>query len=99
MKDEKLTLEWDSLVKPNQTIVVYMGLLALSQICDQLIKHGASKNLPIAVVEQGTTSSQKVVTGNLLNIVKKVKSEKLKSPSLIIVGNVVKLRRKLNWFN
>ncbi len=99
MKDEKLTLEWDSLAKPNQTIVVYMGLLALSQICDQLIKHGASKNLPVAVVEQGATSSQKVVTGSLLNIVQKVKGEKLKSPSLIIVGNVVKLRRKLNWFN
>jgi uroporphyrin-III C-methyltransferase/precorrin-2 dehydrogenase/sirohydrochlorin ferrochelatase len=99
MKNEKLILEWDSLAKPNQTVVIYMGLLALSQICEQLIKHGASKNLPIAVVEQGTTSGQKVVTGSLLNITQKVKQEKLKSPSLIIVGNVVKLRKKLNWFN
>jgi uroporphyrin-III C-methyltransferase/precorrin-2 dehydrogenase/sirohydrochlorin ferrochelatase len=79
--------------------LVHLGLLALSQICEQLIKHGASKNLPIAVVEQGTTSDQKVVIGRLLNITQKVKQEKLKSPSLIIVGNVVKLRKKLNWFN
>jgi uroporphyrin-III C-methyltransferase/precorrin-2 dehydrogenase/sirohydrochlorin ferrochelatase len=99
MKNEKLTLDWDSLAKPNQTIVIYMGLLALSQICDQLIKHGASKKLPIAVVEQGTTSDQRVVTGNLLDITQKVNQEKLKSPSLIIVGNVVRLRKKLNWFS
>ncbi len=99
MKDEKLTLEWGSLAKPNQTVVIYMGLLALSQICEQLIKHGAPKSLPIAVVEQGTTSEQRVITGRLLNITQKVKQEKLKSPSLIIIGNVVKLRRKLNWFN
>jgi uroporphyrin-III C-methyltransferase/precorrin-2 dehydrogenase/sirohydrochlorin ferrochelatase len=99
MKDERLTLEWDSLAKPNQTIVIYMGLLALSQICVELVKHGAPKDLPIAVVEQGTTSQQRVITGALSNIVQKVKREKLKSPSLIIIGNVVKLRKKLNWFN
>jgi uroporphyrin-III C-methyltransferase/precorrin-2 dehydrogenase/sirohydrochlorin ferrochelatase len=99
MKDERLTLEWDSLAKPNQTIVIYMGLLALSQICVELVKHGAPKDLPIAVVEQGTTSQQRVITGTLSNIVQKVKREKLKSPSLIIIGNVVKLRKKLNWFN
>jgi len=99
MKDERLTLEWDSLAKPNQTVVIYMGLLALSQICVELVKHGAPKDLPIAVVEQGTTSQQRVITGALSNIVQKVKREKLKSPSLIIIGNVVKLRKKLNWFN
>lgn len=99
MKDEKLTLEWDSLAKPHQTLVIYMGLLALPQICEQLIKNGASKKLPIAVVEQGTTLKQKVVIGNLLNITKKVQVEKLQSPSLIIIGNVVTLRKKLNWFN
>jgi len=79
--------------------VIYMGLLALSQICIELVKHGAPKDLPIAVVEQGTTSQQRVITGALSNIVQKVKKEKLKSPSLIIIGNVVKLRKKLNWFN
>ncbi len=99
MKDETLKLEWQSLAKPNQTIVIYMGLLALAQICVELIKHGAPKDLPIAVVEQGTTSDQRVITGALSNIAQKVKREKLKSPSLIIIGNVVKLRKKLNWFN
>jgi uroporphyrin-III C-methyltransferase/precorrin-2 dehydrogenase/sirohydrochlorin ferrochelatase len=99
MKDENLMLEWQSLAKPNQTIVIYMGLLALSQISVELIKHGAPKDLPIAVVEQGTTSQQRVVTGALSNIAQKVKREKLKSPSLIIIGNVVQLRKKLNWFN
>jgi uroporphyrin-III C-methyltransferase/precorrin-2 dehydrogenase/sirohydrochlorin ferrochelatase len=99
MKDENLMLDWQSLAKPNQTIVIYMGLLALSQISVELIKHGAPKDLPIAVVEQGTTSQQRVVTGALSNIAQKVKREKLKSPSLIIIGNVVQLRKKLNWFN
>ena len=99
MKDERLTLEWDSLAKPNQTIVIYMGLLALSQICEQLIKHGASKGLPIAVVEQGTTSGQKVVSGSLSDITQKVDKKKLQSPSLIIIGDVVRLRKKLNWFS
>ena len=99
MKDEKLMLDWGSLAKSNQTIVIYMGLLALSQICVELVKYGASRDLPIAVVEQGTTSQQRVITGALSNIVQKVKKEKLKSPSLIIIGNVVKLRKKLKWFN
>jgi uroporphyrin-III C-methyltransferase/precorrin-2 dehydrogenase/sirohydrochlorin ferrochelatase len=99
MKDERLTLEWDSLAKPNQTIVIYMGLLALSQICEQLIKHGASKGLSIAVVEQGTTSGQKVVSGSLSDITQKVDKKKLQSPSLIIIGDVVRLRKKLNWFS
>ena len=99
MKDERLMLEWNSLAQPNQTIVIYMGLLALSQICIEFVEHGAPKNLPIAVVEQGTTSQQRVITGALSNIVQKVKKEKFKSPSLIIIGNVVKLRKKLKWFN
>ena len=99
MKNEYLTLDWESLAKPSQTIVVYMGLLALPTISSELIAHGAKKNLPIAVVEQGTTSDQKVVTGTLFNIIRKVEVKKLKTPSLIIIGNVVKLRKKLNWFN
>jgi len=55
--------------------------------------------LPVAVIESGTLSSQKVVTGNLKNIEDKVKKAKIKSPALIIIGQVVKLRAKLNWFN
>ena len=63
-----------------------------------LIKYGMSKNMPVAVVQSGTTQSQKVVIGQLRNISSKVNKARLKSPALIIIGTVVELRKDLNWF-
>ena len=75
-----------------------MGLLSLNELVDNLIKHGMIKEMPIALIESGTTSNQKVITGLLSNIKSKVSRAKIKSPALIIVGSVVTLRDKLNWF-
>ena len=75
-----------------------MGLLSLNELVDNLINHGMAKKMPIALVESGTTSKQKVITGILSNIKSKVSKSKVKSPALIIVGTVVTLRDKLNWF-
>jgi siroheme synthase len=80
-------------------LVIYMGLLSLPNLIENLVAQKTSKFLPVAVIESGTLSSQKVVTGNLKNIETKVKKAKIKSPALIIIGQVVKLREKLNWFN
>jgi uroporphyrin-III C-methyltransferase/precorrin-2 dehydrogenase/sirohydrochlorin ferrochelatase len=91
-------LDWPALARPNQTVVIYMGLIGLEQICIQLIKHGLDATTPAAVVQQGTTPKQKVVVGDLSDLATKVAAAELKPPCLIIVGHVVKLREKLAWF-
>jgi uroporphyrin-III C-methyltransferase/precorrin-2 dehydrogenase/sirohydrochlorin ferrochelatase len=91
-------LDWPALTRPNQTVVIYMGLVGLDQICAKLISHGLPANTPAAVVQQGTTIRQRVVVGDLSNLAAKVNAAELKPPCLIIVGEVVKLREKLAWF-
>lgn len=99
LKDGSVDLDWDAMVRPNQTLVIYMGLIGLPTICEQLIARGISANMPIAVVQQGTTQRQRVLTGTLLDMAEKVEHAQLKAPCLIIIGEVVLLREKLNWFN
>ena len=98
LKDGVIDFDWPKLIIENQTLVVYMGLLSLNELVDNLVNHGMAKKMPIALVESGTTSKQKVITGTLSNIKLKVSKSKVKSPALIIVGTVVTLRDKLNWF-
>lgn len=98
LRDNNINLDWPSLVKPNHTLVFYMGLTGLPIICKQLIANGMQNNTPIALIEGATRNSQKVVTGTLNDIVDKPETAKLKPPTLIIVGGVVSLHHKLNWF-
>lgn len=90
-------IEWSSLVGIG-TIVFYMGMRNLPKIVDQLIKHGRSKDTPVAIIRWGTTPQQQTVIGTLENIVQKVREVMLKAPCIIIVGEVVSLREKLCWF-
>ncbi|MDE0926667.1 MAG: siroheme synthase CysG [Methylophilaceae bacterium] len=99
LKDGAVDLDWDAMMRPNQTLVIYMGLVSLDTICQQLIKNGMSADMPIAIVQQGTTPRQRVVVGTLLDMPDKVKLAQLKAPCLTIIGEVVRLREKLNWFN
>ncbi|MBK9443239.1 MAG: uroporphyrinogen-III C-methyltransferase [Comamonadaceae bacterium] len=98
LKDGTADLDWHSLVRPNQTVVIYMGLSGLPDICQRMVHHGAPTDLPVAVVQDGSTKTQKVVTGTLSTIAERVSAQKLKSPSLTIIGNVVKLHAELAWF-
>lgn len=98
LRDGTVDLDWQAMVRPKQTVVIYMGLVGLNQICEKLIEHGLPAITPAAVVQQGTTPRQKVVTATLQDLADKVEAAKLKPPSLIIVGEVVKLRETLNWF-
>lgn len=98
LKDGSADLDWPSLVKPEQTVVIYMGLGGLSDICRKLMAHGANPALPIAVIENGTIPSQRVVTGTLDGIAEAVATSGLQSPCLIIVGEVVQLQRNLHWY-
>jgi len=98
LKDNSVNLNWTQLAAPNQTIVIYMGLAGLEKVCESLIAHGSPKDLPIAIVQQGTTTHQRVITGTLATLPGKVASEDIKPPTLIIIGTVVSLHDKLNWF-
>ncbi|MGZ8192127.1 MAG: uroporphyrinogen-III C-methyltransferase, partial [Methylobacter sp.] len=99
LKDNSINLNWTQLAAPNQTIVIYMGLIGLEKICRSLIEHGSPRDLPIALVQQGTTTNQRVITGTLESLPDKVASQSIKAPTLIIIGTVVTLHDKLNWFH
>ena len=99
LKDGSPDLDWTSLARQNQTVVIYMGLGALSEIAHQLIKHGMPPDMPAAVIEKGTSSQQKVITGTLETLPDLVLELNLKSPSLFIVGQVVALNKRLQWFS
>ena len=98
-KELTLDLDWIAMSRPRQTVVIYMGLVGLKQICEKLIEHGVPATMPVAVVQQGTTQRQKVVTATLADLAEKVALAEMKPPCLTIIGEVVQLREKLNWFN
>ena len=98
LKNGTTDLDWSAMVRPQQTVVIYMGLGGLPYISRSMLEHGASPDLPIAVVQYGTIATQKVVTGTLATIVQKVQEAHLQSPCLTIVGDVVRLHHTLAWF-
>ncbi|WP_392558528.1 siroheme synthase CysG [Orbus mooreae] len=89
-------IDWQSLAAEKQTLVFYMGLSQAESIRTQLINHGMDSNTPAAIVEEGTTTKQKVLVGTLDNLHEL--ALQARSPSLMIIGQVVALREKLNWF-
>jgi len=98
LKDGTIDLNWQQLAQPNQTVVFYMGLSGLAVIVEQLTAAGVAPGMPIALVQQGTTHNQRVYTGTLSTILERVEQDPPQPPTLIIVGKVVRLREKLNWF-
>lgn len=99
LQNNTIDLPWPELVIKGQTVVFYMGLIGLPTICQQLIQHGQPPETPIALIEQGTTQAQRVFTSTLAEMPKKITNQTIQAPTLIIVGDVVKLRNKLAWFN
>ena len=93
------TLDWDSLVRPNQTVVIYMGLAGLEPICNGLLRHGLPPDTPAALIEQGTTSAQAVHTGTVGTLASIIEGKRPRAPTLVIVGEVVRLREKLAWYH
>lgn len=99
LKDGSFNLNWTLLSQPNHTVVIYMGLTGLEIISQKLIEHGVSADMPAALIQQGTTRNQNVITGTLSTLADKVKTEKVVPPTLIIIGEVVTLQDKLKWFD
>ncbi len=98
LRDDNIDLDWVALTRPQQTVVIYMGLTGLAEICRQLIAHGLPADWPAAVVQQGTTRHQRVMVATLNDLAEKVAQAGFKAPTITIVGEVVKLREKLSWF-
>ena len=98
LKDGSVHMDWESLARKNQTIVIYMGLVGLNKICQELIAHGMETNMPVALIQQGTTVNQEVLTGTLQTLPGITKNRQINPPTLIIVGEVVQLHNTLRWF-
>ena len=98
LRDGSVDLDWPALARPRRTIVVYMGLPGLPVLCAELARHGLPSTTPVAIVQQGTQATQRVVTGTLRTLPRRAERAALHGPTLVIVGDVVRLRPKLNWF-
>jgi uroporphyrin-III C-methyltransferase/precorrin-2 dehydrogenase/sirohydrochlorin ferrochelatase len=98
LKDGSMNLPWAELAVEQQTIVFYMALKGAQHLSEQLMAHGLRKEMPVALVEKGTTPEHKVWTTTLGGLPEMVATQPICAPTLIIVGEVVKLREKLNWF-
>lgn len=96
-KDDS-SLDFDVLAKWKGTLVFYMGVANLGRICERLQAGGLDGDTPVAVIQWATTTRQRVVTGTVRNIAQLCTDAGIKPPALIVVGQVVQLREKLNWF-
>lgn len=93
----KSPVQWKKLAKSVETIVIMMGLSRIGVISKQLIAGGLSKTTPVAVIRKGTNEDQQILIGTLSNIAKKIQQNKIMPPSIIIIGNVVKLHKIIAW--
>ncbi|HET9340452.1 MAG TPA: siroheme synthase CysG [Casimicrobiaceae bacterium] len=98
LKDGSIDLNWPALAQPRQTIVFYMGLVGIDVLCRELVAHGLPATTPAALIQQGTTPNQRVLVADLATLPDLVHASDVKAPTLIIVGEVVKLRDRLKWF-
>jgi uroporphyrin-III C-methyltransferase/precorrin-2 dehydrogenase/sirohydrochlorin ferrochelatase len=98
-KDGELNLNWEALIQPRQTVVIYMGLTSLGTITQGVIDNGADPTTAAAIIENGTRPGQRVITGTLASLPEKTDAANIKSPALIIIGSVVTLQDKLSWYS
>ena len=91
-------VDWDALAKLGGTLVIMMGLSALPRLTKRLIEGGMALETPAAVIAQGTTQRQRVVTGALVDIAARASAERIQSPAITVVGTVAGLSERLTWF-
>jgi len=94
-KDGALDLDWEMLIRPFQTVAVYMGLANLESLVDGFGRHGVDMATPVAVIGNGTRPDQITITGKLSEIVTRTERARIKGPAMIIVGTVVTLHERL----
>lgn len=98
LKEGSCDLPFEEMASDNQTLVFYMGLVALPELCEKLIATGKNPDTPAALIERGTTPNHQVHTGTLVSLPELVKKAKIHAPTLLIIGSVVSLQSKLEWF-
>lgn len=98
LKDGSVGLDWPALARPRQTVVFYMGVGGADVICHEMMAHGLPGNTPAAVIRRGSTPEQQVLLADLQTLPDALRHQAIKPPALIVVGSVVGLREKLNWF-
>lgn len=98
LQQGQLQLNWQQLAAPKQTLVFYMGVKTLPVITDALQQAGLPAHHPVAIIEQGTTANQRVITGTLADIVQQATDAQIQPPSLTIIGEVVNCREQLQWY-
>lgn len=92
-------IDWKSLAKNNGTLVFFMGMNTLKNVCRKLIAEGSDPHKPAAVIERGTLPQQRVIAGNLSNLSAKVMKAGIQTPALTVIGPVVSLGKKFSWFH
>ena len=92
------SLDWSRLATATDTLVLLMGMATLRATVEQLIRHGRVSTTPCAVIEWGTWPRQRTVVGTLATIVRRCASARVRPPAVIVVGEVVRLRQRLRWF-
>ena len=98
LKNGTTNLPWEEFIIDQQTIVFYMALSGANYICEKLMEYGMDKDMPIAIIEKGTMPEQKVYISSLIELPDLLEREDIHAPTLMIVGEVVKLNEKLNWY-
>ena len=97
-KDGQFDFDWKTLLQPRQTVAVYMGLAHLAGLTRAFIDKGASPSLPAALIDNGTRPNQRVIIGTLDSVADKAAKAGVKGPAILIIGSVVRLREKLDWY-
>lgn len=97
-KDGSVDLPWGSLNTVNETLVFYMGLVSLAEICANLLAQGMASDMPAAIVSRGTLTDQQVIIGTLTSLPEKIAGMEVAAPSLLIIGSVVSLHPRYRWF-
>ncbi len=91
-------IDWGKLACAVDTLVILMGIESLEAIVAKLVEGGCNLNIPVAIIEQGTSKRQRTITGKVGTIVEAAKAKNVKPPAVIVIGEVVTLGRKLSWF-
>ena len=99
LKEGDLDLNWPALVQAHQTVVVYMGLGGLAVLSERLQEHGMAADMPVALVQQGTMEHQEVWVSTIADLPAVAEREQPVAPTMVIIGEVVKLHDSLMWFN
>jgi uroporphyrin-III C-methyltransferase / precorrin-2 dehydrogenase / sirohydrochlorin ferrochelatase len=97
-KDGSVSLPWDTLVTPGETLVFYMGLVSLPEISKNLVAQGMRADMPAALISRGTTTQQEVIVGTIGSLPADIAEREVHAPTLIIVGDVVGVYPRYSWF-